>query len=58
MNDDFTRTVAVTSPDTPPPNFIRALFRLVLAALALAGLAGGLFQLYLCLRLTARLMNQ
>jgi hypothetical protein len=46
MNDDLISTVASTSPSAAPPNSIRALLRLLLATLAIAGIAGGLFQAY------------
>ena len=46
MNNDLISTVATTSPSADPPDSIRAVLRLVLAALAIGGLAGGIFQAY------------
>jgi len=46
MDNDLISTVASTSPPEAPPDSIRALLRLLFVALAIGGLAGGLFQAY------------
>jgi len=57
-NDDhLVSTVAATSPQADPPKFLRGLFRLLVAGLIVAGIAGGLFQAYRTSLLVAKLLS-
>ena len=56
-DDPFISTVAETSPPAHPPNFLRVLFRLFLAVLIVAGVAGGLFQAYRTSLLVAKILS-
>lgn len=41
-----------------PRSIVRIFLRFILTMLAVAGVAGAIFQLYLCVRIAARVMNQ
>jgi hypothetical protein len=56
-DDPFVSTVAATSPPATPPKFLRVLFRLFIAVLIVAGVAGGLFQAYRTSRLVAKIVS-
>ncbi len=56
-DDPFVSTVAATSPPATPPTFLRVLFRLFLAVLIVAGVAGGLFQAYRTSLLVAKILS-
>lgn len=56
-HDPFVSTVAATSPPANPPRFLRVLFRLFIAVLIVAGVAGGLFQAYRTSLLVAKIVS-
>ncbi len=56
-DDPFISTVAETSPPATTPKFLRMFFRLLVAVLIVAGVAGGLFQAYRTTLLVAKILS-